>query len=330
MPATYSRSVSTPFLLELLMPSAGLLALLDDIASLLDDVATMTKVASKKTAAVIGDDLALNANQLTGTSAARELPVVAAVAKGSLINKLILIPSALLITAILPFLLKPLLMIGGAFLCYEGTEKLLHKFLPTSEIRHENRLPAHDDPSQLERARIKSAVLTDFILSAEILVIALGAAAGTSLPVQALTLSVIGLGMTILVYGSVALIVKADDLGLFLQNIQGETAVIRLLRAVGRGIIVAAPKLMKLLSFLGTTAMFLVGGEIIAHGIPPVEHAISKTSDLLSSTAPFGTKIVADVLTMMAIVALGICVGLAIIALLAAAKKLRATLPHAN
>lgn len=312
------------------MPSAGLLALLDDIASLLDDVATMTKVASKKTAAVIGDDLALNANQLSGTSAARELPVVAAVAKGSLINKLILIPSALLITALVPFLIKPLLMIGGAFLCYEGTEKILHKFLPTKKTRPEDRLPAHDDPSRLERERIKGAVVTDFILSAEILVIALGAAAGASLPVQALALSVIGLGMTVLVYGSVALIVKADDLGLFLQTMRGQTAVIRLLRAVGRGIILGAPKLMKLLSFLGTAAMFLVGGEIIAHGIPPIEHAIFETSDFLGSVAPVGAEIVASAVTMMAIVALGICVGLVLRALLAVAHRLRASVPKVN
>jgi predicted DNA repair protein MutK len=307
------------------MPSAGLLALLDDITSLLDDVATMTKVASKKTAAVIGDDLALNANQLTGTSAARELPVVAAVAKGSLINKLILIPSALLITALVPFLIKPLLMLGGAFLCYEGTEKLLHKFLPAKDNRHEDRPSAHDDPARFERERIKGAIVTDFILSAEILVIALGSAAGASLPVQALTLCVIGLGMTVLVYGSVALIVKADDLGLLLQTMHGETAGIRLLRAVGRGIILGAPKLMKLLSFLGTAAMFLVGGEIIVHGIPPVEHAVLETSDFLGSAAPFGATIVAGAITMLAIVALGICVGLVIITLLAVAKKLRAT-----
>jgi predicted DNA repair protein MutK len=304
------------------MPSAGLLALLDDITSLLDDVATMTKVASKKTAAVVGDDLALNANQLTGTSAAREIPVVAAVAKGSLVNKLILIPSALLITAFVPSLIKPLLMIGGAFLCFEGTEKVLHTFLHAKKDKHLDGIASDKDPAQIERERIKGAVLTDFILSAEILVIALGAAAGATLPVQALTLCTIGLGMTILVYGSVALIVKADDFGLFLQRIQGDSTTTRLGRALGRGIILGAPKLMKLLSILGTTAMFLVGGEIIAHGIPSVERALLQATDLTSTLAPFGAGVVRGALNLIAIVLLGFCVGLALVAIVATGKRL--------
>jgi predicted DNA repair protein MutK len=305
------------------MPTAGLLALLDDITSLLDDVATMTKVASKKTAAVIGDDLALNANQLTGTSAARELPVVAAVAKGSLVNKLILIPSALLITALVPSLIKPLLMIGGAFLCFEGAEKILHKLLHPREDEHLGQMHSDKSPAQIEQERIKGAVVTDFILSAEILVIALGAAAGASLSVQALTLCAIGFGMTILVYGTVALIVKADDFGLFLQRRQGDSAIARLGRISGKGIILGAPKLMKLLSVLGTAAMFLVGGEIIAHGIPPVEHTLLRVTEITSSLAPFGVEAVRGALNLVAILTLGFCVGLALVAIVTVAKRLR-------
>jgi predicted DNA repair protein MutK len=304
------------------MATAGLLALLDDIASLLDDVATMTKVASKKTAAVIGDDLALNANQLTGTSAARELPVVAAVAKGSLVNKLILIPLALLITAFVPALVKPLLMIGGAFLCFEGTEKVLHKLFHPKKAARLDETSSDKDAAQVERERIKGAVVTDFILSAEILVIALGAAAGATLSVQALTLSTIGLGMTILVYGTVALIVKADDFGLLLQRMEGDSVTTRLGRSFGRGIIIGAPKLMKLLSILGTAAMFLVGGEIIAHGVPSVERALLRATQVTSSLAPFGTEIIRAALTLIAIVMLGFCVGLALLAIVATGKRL--------
>jgi len=307
------------------MPSAGLLALLDDITSLLDDVATTTKVASKKTAAVIGDDLALNAHQITGTCANRELPVVAAVAKGSLLNKLILIPAALLITAFIPALIKPLLMVGGAFLCFEGVEKILHKLL------HANKAPtrdstalAHTDPAELERERIKGAVLTDFILSAEILVIALGAASGSPLHVQALTLCAIGLGMTVIVYGSVALIVKADDVGLDLQRAQGQDLAARIRRGLGRLIIISAPRCMKLLSIAGTLAMFLVGGEILVHGIPPLEQGIHGLTQSLTSAVPAGlSTILAGASKLLATTAIGVSVGLATVTSINLLKRLR-------
>ncbi len=312
------------------MPTAGLLALLDDITSLLDDVAMMTKVASKKTAAVIGDDLALNANQLTGSSAARELPVVAAVAKGSLLNKLILIPSALLITAFVPALIKPLLMIGGAFLCFEGAEKVIHKFFHAKEDIPLDDTSPDGTPEELERARVKGAIRTDFILSAEILVIALGAAAGATVLVQALTLSAIGLGMTVLVYGSVALIVKADDLGFFLQRSRGNSSITRLKRALGRGIILGAPKLMKLLSVLGTIAMFLVGGEIIAHGIPSIEHTLLRASELASSHAPLGSKVIEGALNLIGVVALGFGIGLALLLLVDIGNRLRSRCTSRN
>lgn len=308
------------------MPSAGLLALLDDITSLLDDVATMTKVASKKTAAVIGDDLALNAHQITGTCASRELPVVAAVAKGSLLNKAILIPAALLITAFVPTLIKPLLMIGGAFLCFEGVEKILHKLLHANEATSSEPtapLPPKD-PLELERERIKGAVLTDFILSAEILVIALGAASGSTLPVQALTLCTIGLGMTVIVYGSVALIVKADDVGLELQRAQGQSLPARLRRGLGKLIILSAPRCMKLLSIAGTFAMFLVGGEILVHGIPPLENGLNEITQSIASVVPAGlSTIVAGISKLLAITAIGVSIGLAIVTSINLLKRLR-------
>ncbi|WP_274571158.1 DUF808 domain-containing protein [Neisseria leonii] len=241
------------------MASASLLMLLDDITSMLDDVALMTKMAAKKTAGVVGDDLALNANQVTGISAERELPVIWKVAKGSLVNKLILIPAALLISWLAPWLITPLLMAGGAFLCFEGVEKLLHKFFPSGQTQ-----PDEAEPMD-ENAKIKGAIRTDFILSAEIIVIALGVAgAGTGLAERALMLSAVGLGMTVLVYGLVALIVKLDDFGLYLMN-KGRTA-----EAAGRGIIAVMPWLMRGLSIAGTLAMFLVGGGIIVHGMPAV------------------------------------------------------------
>ena len=304
------------------MPTSGLLALLDDITSLLDDVATMTKVATKKTAGVIGDDLALNANQLTGICVSRELPVIAAVAKGSLVNKAILIPAALLISAGLPFLIKPLLMVGGAFLCFEGVEKILHKVLYAKHAVVSTKAASRVDPVQLERDRVKGAIVTDFILSAEILVIALGAAEGATLPVRAITLCAIGLGMTILVYGSVALIIKADDFGLMLQSTQGRTAWSRGSYVVGKGIVLAAPKLMKLLSFIGTTAMFLVGGEILAHGVPSFERSIAAAVSYLSALMPRGATVVAGLLNVLAVIVLGVLVGVIIVVMVAGARRL--------
>lgn len=257
------------------MAAASLLALIDDIATILDDVAVMSKVAAKKTAGVLGDDLALNAQQVTGVSADREIPVVWAVAKGSAVNKLILVPAALAISAFAPWAVTPLLMVGGAFLCFEGVEKLAHRYLhdPAEDAAHRQELArALTDPAvdlvALEKDKIKGAVRTDFILSAEIIAISLGAAAGAPIGTQAAVLSIIALVMTIGVYGLVAGIVKLDDLGLWLSRKTGAA------RTFGHGILRAAPWLMKGLSVAGTAAMFLVGGGILVHGVPALHHAV--------------------------------------------------------
>ncbi len=255
--------------------ASSLLALIDDIASVLDDVAVLTKVATKKTAGVLGDDLALNAQQVTGVTADRELPVVWAVAKGSLINKAILVPAALLISAVAPWLVTPLLMLGGAFLCFEGFEKLAHKFLHRAEDdkqRHEALATALADQQvdmvAFERDKIKGAVRTDFILSAEIIAITLGTVANAPFGTRVAVLVGIALIMTVGVYGLVAGIVKLDDAGLHLSRSAsgGE-------QALGRGILRLAPWLMKALSVAGTAAMFLVGGGILSHGLPFLHHA---------------------------------------------------------
>ena len=257
------------------MAGASLLALLDDIATVLDDVAVLSKVATKKTAGVLGDDLALNAQQLTGIRAARELPVVWAVAKGSLLNKAILVPAALAISALAPWAVLPLLMLGGLFLCYEGCEKLAHKFLhrPTEDqAEREVLVRAMADPDidlvALEKQKIKGAIRTDFILSAEIIVIALGIVADAAFGTRVAVMITIALLMTVGVYGLVAAIVKLDDVGLYLSQREGSKAAM----ATGRGIIRLAPWLMKGLSIAGTAAMFLVGGGIIVHGIGPLGH----------------------------------------------------------
>lgn len=258
------------------MAASSLLALIDDIATILDDVALLTKVASQKTAGVLGDDLALNAQQVSGVRAERELPVVWAVGKGSLKNKAILVPAALAISAIAPWAVIPLLMLGGAFLCYEGFEKLAHKFLhgETEEENHEAELmEALADPVvdlvALEQEKIKGAIRTDFILSAEIITIALGTVAEASFGTQVAVLVGIAIIMTVGVYGLVAGIVKLDDLGLYLTRRPG-----RLQQRLGAGILKAAPWLMKGLSVAGTAAMFLVGGGILTHGIPIAHHLI--------------------------------------------------------
>jgi uncharacterized protein len=255
--------------------ASSLLALLDDIATVLDDVAVLSKVAAKKTAGVLGDDLALNAQQVAGVSAERELPVVWAVAKGSMINKAILVPAALAISAFAPWAITPLLMIGGAFLCYEGFEKVAHKFLHSREEDEAHHaeltravLDQQVDLVALERDKIKGAVRTDFILSAEIIAITLGTVAGQPFGTQLGVLVGIAALMTVGVYGFVAGIVKLDDLGLHLSR-GGSAAA-----AVGRAILVAAPWLMKTLSVLGTAAMFLVGGGILVHGVPALQHLI--------------------------------------------------------
>ncbi|MBH0059066.1 DUF808 domain-containing protein [Pseudoalteromonas sp. SWXJZ94C] len=251
------------------MAGTNLLTLLDDITTLLDDIATMSKVATKKTAGVLGDDLALNAQQVTGVAAERELPVVWAVAKGSFLNKAMLVPAALLISVWLPWLITPLLMIGGLFLCFEGAEKVFARFLP-----HHNEAVDENEKLDLveyEKQKIKGAIRTDFILSAEIIVITLGTVAGATLLNQALVLCVIAVIMTIGVYGLVAGIVKLDDAGLYLLN-QSKVSANKFKELLGKGLLAAAPRLMQFLAFAGTIAMFLVGGGILVHGVELLHH----------------------------------------------------------
>jgi hypothetical protein len=284
------------------MAGASLLALLDDIATILDDVSVMTKVAAKKTTGVLGDDLALNAQQVAGVKAERELPVVWAVAKGSLRNKLILVPAALAISALAPWAITPLLMLGGAFLCYEGFEKLAHKFLHRreDEAHHAELAQALADPAvdlvALEQDKIKGAIRTDFILSAEIIVITLGTVAAASFGMQVAVLAGIALIMTVGVYGLVAGIVKLDDAGLYLSRQPA-----RLTRAMGRGILAAAPLMMKGLAVIGTAAMFLVGGGILVHGLPALHQLVEKL------TPPTGA--LAMLAPLLADAAIGIIAG---------------------
>jgi predicted DNA repair protein MutK len=268
------------------MAGGSLLALIDDIASILDDVAVLTKVAAKKTAGVLGDDLALNAQQVTGLDATRELPVVWAVAKGSLRNKAILVPAALVISALIPWAVVPLLMIGGAFLCYEGFEKIAHALLHRPAVdaeHHQKHVAALVDPSvdlvAVEKDKIKGAIRTDFILSAEIIAITLGTVAASAFVTRVSVLTAIALVMTVGVYGFVAGIVKLDDAGLHLVRRTGAGGWPRFQRGVGAGILKAAPYLMKGLSIAGTVAMFLVGGGILTHGIPPLHHLIEGAAE---------------------------------------------------
>jgi hypothetical protein len=286
--------------------ASSLLALLDDIATILDDVSVMTKVAAKKTAGVLGDDLALNAQQVSGVAAARELPVVWAVAKGSLVNKAILVPAALAISAFMAWAVTPLLMVGGAFLCYEGFEKLAHRWLhgDGGEAAHREQLAqAVADPAvdllALEKEKIKGAVRTDFILSAEIIVISLGTVAAAPLPQRVAVLVGIALIMTVGVYGLVAGIVKLDDAGLHLHRSAGHGALARAARALGGAILGAAPYLMKGLSIAGTAAMFLVGGGILVHGAPPLASVIDTLAQN-SGVAGLAASLVADALVGIA------------------------------
>ena len=288
--------------------ATSLLALLDDIATILDDVAVMTKVAAKKTAGVLGDDLALNAEQVSGVRAERELPVVWAVAKGSAINKLILVPAALAISYFIPWLITPLLMVGGAYLCFEGFEKIAHKFLhsPEQDAAHEEEIKkALDNPAvdlvALEKDKIKGAIRTDFVLSAEIIVISLGTVATATFTKQASVVTAIAIIMTVGVYGLVAGIVKLDDLGLHLLQKTSKSA-----RAFGHGIMWFAPKLMKTLAIVGTAAMFMVGGGILVHGFPWLAHAVE------GLIANWGwMKVVGSTLVdaMAGVVAGAVCVG---------------------
>jgi len=298
------------------MASANLLALIDDIASLLDDIAVLSKVAAKKTAGVLGDDLALNAQQVTGVRAERELPVVWAVAKGSFLNKCILVPLALLISALIPWLIQPMLMLGGAFLCFEGAEKVIHNLFHKSPVKHKDTLTALADPeidmATFEKDKIKGAIRTDFILSAEIIVITLGTVAAAQLTQQIMVVSTIAFAMTAGVYGLVALIVKLDDIGLYLTLKSSGLA-----RAIGRGLLWFAPNMMKTLSIVGTAAMFLVGGSILIHGLPLLHHASIALTEWLS-TLPTVLSLLGS-LTFDLIV--GLLLGSIIVAIITAAQK---------
>ena len=298
--------------------ASSLLALIDDIATVLDDVSVLTQVAAKKTAGVLGDDLALNAQQVAGVRADRELPVVWAVCKGSFLNKAILVPAAIAISAFAPWAVTPLLMVGGAYLCFEGFEKLAHKALhsPAEDAAaRAARVKALADPQvdllTLERDKVKGAVRTDFILSAEIVVISLGTVAAEPLARQFSVLVAISLLMTAGVYGLVAGIVKLDDAGLWLSRRAGT-----LQPALGRGLLVAAPALMKLLSVVGTAAMFLVGGGILSHGIAPLHHGIEALVAGVGPVVAWGLPLLADALV-------GVVAGALVLGAVLAAKRLR-------
>ncbi|MDO6513596.1 DUF808 domain-containing protein [Neptuniibacter sp. 2_MG-2023] len=265
------------------MAGSSFFALIDDIATLLDDVASMTKVAARKTAGVLGDDLALNAEQVSGVKADRELPVIWAVAKGSLLNKMILVPAALAISYFIPWLITPLLMLGGLFLCFEGFEKVFHALFHSKESKeaHHKELKSaientDVDIVEFEKQKIKGAIRTDFILSAEIIVITLGTVAGAALLTQLSVLIGLSFIITVGVYGIVAGIVRLDDMGLYLIRNPDSG---RFQKALGRGILSAAPKLMKALSIIGTIAMFMVGGGILVHGLPFLHHFIEQVTD---------------------------------------------------
>jgi predicted DNA repair protein MutK len=310
------------------MAGASLLALLDDITSVLDDVSILTKAATKKTAGVLGDDLALNAQQVAGVKSNRELPVVWAVAKGSLVNKAILVPTALLISAIAPWAIIPLLMAGGLFLCFEGFEKIWHALMRRSQDdAHREQLrnilvdPAVD-PRAVERDKIKGAIRTDFILSAEIIVITLGTVGTAAFGVRVAVLVGIALLMTVGVYGLVAGIVKLDDAGLYLSQRGGEGVLMRAVRSLGHGIVAFAPKLMRLLSVLGTAAMFLVGGGILSHGIPWLEHPIKGLAQRLAGGNEWDAMLAA-LTPLAANLAVGLVAGAIAVMIVAMAQGAR-------
>lgn len=299
------------------MAGSSLLTLLDDIATLLDDISVMGKLAAKKTAGVLGDDLSLNAQQVTGVRANRELPVVWSVAKGSLLNKVILVPLALLISAFIPWAVTPLLMVGGAFLCFEGLEKVLHtlharKHPESPEVRQQRlQAMADQDPKTFERDKVKGAIRTDFILSAEIVAITLGIVAEAPLLNQVLVLSGIALLVTVGVYGLVGVIVKLDDMGYWLVERTSALA-----RSFGKGLLIIAPWLMKVLSVVGTLAMFLVGGGIVVHGIAPLHHAI----EAVGANSP---AVVQFLVPMVMNLVVGLLVGAVVILLVNGLSRLR-------
>ena len=299
------------------MAGSSLITLLDDIATLLDDISVMGKLAAKKTAGVLGDDLSLNAQQVTGVRANRELPVVWGVAKGSLINKVILVPLALLISAFIPWAITPLLMLGGAFLCFEGVEKVVHtlqarKHKEDPQVRQQRlEALANQDPMAFERDKVKGAVRTDFILSAEIVAITLGIVAEAPLLNQILILSGIALLVTVGVYGLVGVIVKLDDMGYWLAEKSSALA-----QWTGKALLAIAPRLMKVLSIVGTLAMFLVGGGIVVHGLTPLHHAIE-------NLAQGQNGVIASLLPTAANLVLGFIIGAIVLAVVKAIAALR-------
>jgi predicted DNA repair protein MutK len=310
------------------MPGASLFTLLDDIASVLDDVATMTKVAARKTAGVLGDDLALNAQQVAGVRAERELPVVWAVAAGSFRNKLILVPAALALSALAPWAITPLLVIGGAYLCFEGVEKIAHRWLhsPAEDAaRHAAVSAVLDDAAQdivaFERERIAAAVRTDFILSAEIIVISLGTVQTMPLQTRFGVLAAVALLMTVGVYGLVALIVKMDDAGLWLMRRTGNGIVASLQHSLGETLLAVAPRMLKLLAVAGTLAMFLVGGGIVVHGIP----VISAASAALAQTAGAASATAGAVVPILFDAVAGVLTGALVLGVVLAVSRLRQT-----
>ncbi|MBN8469278.1 DUF808 domain-containing protein [Corallococcus exiguus] len=305
------------------MAGSSLIALIDDIATILDDVSILTKVAAKKTAGVLGDDLALNAQQVTGVNADRELPVVWAVAKGSLVNKAILVPAALAISALAPWLVTPLLMVGGAFLCFEGAEKLAHKLLhgkEEDEAHNAELRKTLEDPNldrvALEKDKIKGAVRTDFILSAEIIAITLGTVATADFATRVSVMVGIALIMTVGVYGLVAGIVKLDDAGLYLSRKGSGFA-----QGLGRGILRAAPWLMKFLSVAGTAAMFLVGGGILVHGVSGLHHA-EESFTAWAGRVPGVGNVLGGLAPMVLNAAVGLGAGFVLVLLFTLGQKL--------
>ena len=303
--------------------ASSLLILLDDIAAVLDDVAVMSKMAAKKTAGVLGDDLALNAQQVSGVRSDRELPVVWSVAKGSFLNKLILVPLALAISFFAPWLINPLLMIGGLFLCYEGVEKVLHslhhKKAKTEQDAQQELVNIETDLATFEKDKIKGAIRTDFILSAEIVVISLGTVALAPFEQKVMVLSLIAIVMTIGVYGFVAMIVKIDDLGLYLTQ-QASNAK----QAIGRGLLAFAPKLMKTLTIVGTIAMFLVGGGIITHAVQTFHHWSEEAVDHVQLIPGVGSFVGAITPTLINLV-IGFVAGLVVVLIMSAIQKIRSS-----
>jgi predicted DNA repair protein MutK len=315
------------------MAFSNFFVLLDDIATLLDDVAVMSKVAVHKTAGVLGDDLALNAQQVAGVKADRELPVIWAVAKGSLVNKAILVPLALMISLWLPAAITPMLMVGGLYLCFEGVEKLAHRWLhtPQEDAVHDDQLRhAVADPSRdlvaFEKDKIKGAIRTDFVLSAEIIVITLGTIASAPFSEKVLVMCFVAFFMTLAVYGIVAGIVRLDDFGFRLLNralLTGYNWEAKL----GQAIVAFAPALLRFLSVAGTLAMFLVGGSILGHGWPALHHAVT---EIANEWAELGglVKVVSVVVPYLVDLVVGLVAGAIALVIVKGFSKLRAAFAH--